>query len=163
MFIYLHSRKCIWKCHLENGGHLSRPQCVKIRYLRFGLVNSSGTRLITCQQTLLSSMRVLVLDTQIQIQSNLISAYIPVSSHVFYKHESESFEHLFASLIRGLFIHCKHSNYRYRNNWSVHMYWNKGYTQYTFLNNTDNVESETIYIALLPIIPLWFMKIHTPA
>ena len=22
-------RKCIWKCHLENVGHLSRPQCVK--------------------------------------------------------------------------------------------------------------------------------------
>ena len=24
-----HSRKCIWKCRLENGGQLSRPQCVK--------------------------------------------------------------------------------------------------------------------------------------
>ena len=28
-FIYFHWRKCIWKCRLENGGHLSRPQCVK--------------------------------------------------------------------------------------------------------------------------------------
>ena len=27
--IHFHSRKSIWKCHLENGGHLSRPQCVK--------------------------------------------------------------------------------------------------------------------------------------
>ena len=26
-FIYLHSRKCIWKYRLENGGHFSRPQC----------------------------------------------------------------------------------------------------------------------------------------
>ena len=26
--IYFHSRKCIWKCRLENGGHLSWPQCV---------------------------------------------------------------------------------------------------------------------------------------
>ena len=25
---YFHSRKCNWKCHLQNGGHLSRPQCV---------------------------------------------------------------------------------------------------------------------------------------
>ena len=22
-------KKCIWKCRLENGGHLSQPQCVK--------------------------------------------------------------------------------------------------------------------------------------
>ena len=29
-FIHFHSRKCIWKCRLENGGHLSRPQCVKL-------------------------------------------------------------------------------------------------------------------------------------
>ena len=27
---YFHSRKCIWKCRLEHGGHLSRPQCVNI-------------------------------------------------------------------------------------------------------------------------------------
>ena len=26
--IYFHSRKCIWKCRLENGDHLSPPQCV---------------------------------------------------------------------------------------------------------------------------------------
>ena len=25
---HFHSRKYIWKCRLENGGHLSRPQCV---------------------------------------------------------------------------------------------------------------------------------------
>ena len=31
--IYFHSRKCIWKCRLENGGHLSRPQCVKMPIL----------------------------------------------------------------------------------------------------------------------------------
>ena len=30
-FIYFQSRKSIRKCHLENGGHLSRPQCVKWR------------------------------------------------------------------------------------------------------------------------------------
>ena len=27
-FIYFHSRKCIWKCRLGNGGNLSRLQCV---------------------------------------------------------------------------------------------------------------------------------------
>ena len=27
-FTYFHSRKLIWKCRLENNGHLSRPQCV---------------------------------------------------------------------------------------------------------------------------------------
>ena len=27
--IHFHSIKCIWKCLLENGGHLSRPRCVK--------------------------------------------------------------------------------------------------------------------------------------
>ena len=29
-FIYLHSRKCIWKCRLRNTWNLSRPQCVDI-------------------------------------------------------------------------------------------------------------------------------------
>ena len=29
--IHFCSRKCICKCRLENGGHLSRPQCVKVR------------------------------------------------------------------------------------------------------------------------------------
>ena len=28
-FKHFHSRKCIWKCCLRNGVHLSRPQCVK--------------------------------------------------------------------------------------------------------------------------------------
>ena len=27
-FKHFHSRKCIWKCRLRNGVHLSRPQCV---------------------------------------------------------------------------------------------------------------------------------------
>ena len=27
-FKHFHSRKCIWTCRLENGGHLSRPQWV---------------------------------------------------------------------------------------------------------------------------------------
>ena len=26
--IFIHSRNCIWKRHLQNGGHLSQPQCV---------------------------------------------------------------------------------------------------------------------------------------
>ena len=30
-FIHFHSRKCIWKCHLENGGHfVSASMCYKI-------------------------------------------------------------------------------------------------------------------------------------
>ena len=31
ILIHIHtiSRKCIWKCRLDNGGHISRPQCVK--------------------------------------------------------------------------------------------------------------------------------------
>ena len=28
-FIHFPSRKCMWKCCLRKGGHLSRPQCVK--------------------------------------------------------------------------------------------------------------------------------------
>ena len=27
-FKYFHSTKCIWRCRLRNGGHLSRPRCV---------------------------------------------------------------------------------------------------------------------------------------
>ena len=27
-FKHFHSRKCIWRCRLRNGVHLSRPQCV---------------------------------------------------------------------------------------------------------------------------------------
>ena len=34
-FINFHSRKCIWKLSLENGGHLSRPQCVKENLIAF--------------------------------------------------------------------------------------------------------------------------------
>ena len=39
-FKHFHSRKCIWKCHLENGVHFSRPQCVNttkawIKWLTF--------------------------------------------------------------------------------------------------------------------------------
>ena len=29
---FLYEKKCIWKCHLQNGCHFSRPQCVDIHY-----------------------------------------------------------------------------------------------------------------------------------
>ena len=35
-FKHFHSRKCIWKCRLRNGVHLSRPQCVKAYLLPIG-------------------------------------------------------------------------------------------------------------------------------
>ena len=35
IWIEIYSRKCIWKCRLENGGHLSRPQGVNHIVLMF--------------------------------------------------------------------------------------------------------------------------------
>ena len=33
---HFHSRKCIWKCRLRNGVHLSQPQCVDNTILHMG-------------------------------------------------------------------------------------------------------------------------------
>ena len=37
-FKHFYSRKCIWKCRLRNGVHLSRPQYVKWSMIQMGLL-----------------------------------------------------------------------------------------------------------------------------